>query len=289
MTYLALKISAILMILASSLTVHAKELMPPTLIRQSYSYDTEIKNADDLYNITVTNKLAISTDWDDDTVLEMKFDGSSTVVKITGQQGKDGALEFKATVDKNYPANLQKPDLQFENYDLNISLPGWHALKNGVAKTQYRYVNNGDATAWMSFASALEPFIIHQDELKFASLVGTPKNKSLTNWVDLFLSKIILSNYNLTYSLRVSYEYPLEPASPNTEWVVLPVLLLAPNSYDKTDAGQIAKAIESYINAERPEADGAQLVFSIDVYRSNQTPLLQVQEAELPLTSITWK
>ncbi|WII71324.1 hypothetical protein QJS83_12710 [Bdellovibrio sp. 22V] len=251
----------------------AKETVSPVLLSQTYSYDNHLTNADDLYVITLKNSLAAVSDWDGRT-LEMKVNGFTTV-NVTSKK----AGVFTVVTDKNYPKNLGQPVAKIENDKLVIEVPQWHALKNGNVTTQYRFVNGDDASPWVQFPNTLVPLIIHQEEIKLTTVLNSPEKKEMKAWLELLLAKTAGVSPNLMYSFRVSYEFPI--GLPD-QWSIMPVLLVPTKKYEKTDAEQMAAGIENFF-AGRPSNSGAQLVFSIIVYK-NALPLLEVQEMELPLS-----
>ncbi|WP_373999405.1 hypothetical protein [Bdellovibrio bacteriovorus] len=273
MTKSCFKTFALSLLLAPFTAAHAKEVASPVLISQTYFYDDKVANADDLFIITVQNKLGM-IDWDGTTV-EMKINDSSTV-KITSKNPKS----FNVIADKSYPKDLTLPTVKILEDQVQIQVPQWHIVKNGNPKISYRYVNGLDTTPWVQFQNALQPLLIHQEEISLPAVLNSKDKKDLKSWIDLLLTKTAAVGPNLTYSFRVSYEYTVAPKTP---WIVLPVFLAPSKQYDKADAAAMADAVENFFKANQPYKNNSnQLVFSIIVFQ-NQMPLLEVQEFELPL------
>lgn len=213
--------------------------------------------------------------------LEMKSSAFSTV-KIT--EGKND--EFNVAIDKDYPLNLNKPEIRIKNDFMYITIRNWNVLTHGEVAFSFRVTNSkGQESGWAQSNNVLA-VVNYPDEFQLPTLLGVPGLKSMEDWITSLLSK--------TAGIRPSYPYTL---SVTAEWssgtdgikTRMPVLLAPPKEYFNTDGKTIAEAIIAWERSYSPANAKLQYVFQLHIYKNSQQPLplLMIQQIELPRDKVS--
>lgn len=241
-------------------TLSAQHLNSPTTIE-------EIRVAD----LTAT-LLAVPLK---DLTLEMKSSFLSTV-KITA--GKND--EFNVEIDKDYPLNLNKPEIKIKGDKMLVSIKNWNVLTHGEIALSFRFTNaKGQESAWMQSNNVLA-VLSYPDEFQLPTLLGFTSLKTMEDWVSSLLGKTAAIRPSYPYTISVTAEWATLPQGPK---IRTPVLLAPPKEYFTQDGKAIAEAIIAWEHNNRPSLQKLQYVFQLHIYKNSQQPLplLMIQQIEL--------